>query len=679
MNPYNTVVGIDVGGTFTDLYLTRQDGTTKVCKVPSTPNDPSEGLMAALLDSGAAPHDVNLIVHGTTIATNAVIERKGAKVALITTRGFRDVLELGRRDRPSMYGLTGVHRPLIPRELRFEVSERMDAKGHVVQTLDETGLTRLAQSLLREGVDAIVVSFLHAYANPAHEARAEALLLAVDSNWEIVTSHSVCNQYFEFERTSTAVVQGYLQPLTAQYAQRLNNRLHQHGFECSTLIMQSSGGVVPLSQLSKRAAHIVRSGPAAGVMAAATLAADAGYDRVITGDMGGTSYDVAVVIDGIPKVTQSTKLDFRIPLQLPMIDVHTIGAGGGSIASIDGTGILQVGPQSAGARPGPVCYGHGGTAPTVTDANLVLGRIDWRRPIGTGQNLDIESARRAIAELGEQLSLDMEATAEAILTVVNQTMAGRTRLLSVEQGLDPRNFALVSFGGAGPLHGAALMREVGISTLIVPPSPGVLCALGCCTARARYDFSKTIERTTDTLDINELIKVFTQQSANGVEQLRVSGAPLTDIRIEHSAIMSYAGQIHALRVPLDSQQIENDWTSADLDAAFDAVYHTEFGNTLGDIQRLVVGLETTVSAAPPIQYQAASVAVTHQDAKPDRRREVYFGRWIDTAIFDRTSLKPGMTFIGPAIVEQDDATTIIDPELKARVDVYSNLIVEVNQ
>ena len=371
--------------------------------MPSTPKDPSIGLLDALRAAELKPGDLDQLLHGTTIATNAVIERRGARCALITTRGFRDVLELGRRDRPNMYGLTGIQRPLIPRDCRWEVDERLDYQGNVLIPLKARQVRELAQVLKGENVDAVVVSLLHSYANPAHEEEIRDILHEVNPAWEIVISSGVIREYYEFERTSTAVVQGYLQPLVSRYAKNLLAKLDDWGFDKQTLIMQSNGGVVPVAQLGKRAAFIVRSGPAAGVMAAAELAAEAGYDRIITGDMGGTSFDVAVVIEGKPAIAENTLLDFRIPLRLPMIDVHTIGAGGGSIAHIDRAGILQVGPESAGANPGPVCWGRGGTEPTVTDANVVLARIDPSRPIGIErESLDIESARAAMARIGEQ-------------------------------------------------------------------------------------------------------------------------------------------------------------------------------------------------------------------------------------------------------------------------------------
>ena len=396
-------VGIDVGGTYTDLYFSGGDGVERVIKVPSTPKDPSIGLLDALRAAEIKPDDLDQILHGTTIATNAVIERRGARCALITTRGFRDVLELGRRDRPNMYGLTGIQRPLIPRDCRWEVDERLDYQGNVLTPLRARQVRDLAQVLKAR---TSMRSWCRCCTpTPTRRTRKRSATSCRRSNpaWEVVTSSGVIREYYEFERTSTAVVQGYLQPLVSRYAKNLLAKLDDWGFDRQTLIMQSNGGVVPVSQLGSRAAYIVRSGPAAGVMAAAELAAEAGYDRIITGDMGGTSFDVAVVIEGKPAIAENTLLDFRIPLRLPMIDVHTIGAGGGSIAHIDRAGILQVGPESAGAYPGPVCWGRGGTQPTVTDANVVLARIDPSRPIGIErESLDIESARAAMGALGAQ-------------------------------------------------------------------------------------------------------------------------------------------------------------------------------------------------------------------------------------------------------------------------------------
>ena len=668
------VVGIDVGGTFTDLFFSRDGaGVDRVLKVPSTPDDPSRGLVDALAAAAVQPGDIDLIVHGTTIATNAVIERKGARCALVTTKGFRDILELGRRDRQRMYGLTGVQNPLIPRALRWEVEERLDHEGNVVRPLDDEAVRALARVLVELEVEAVVVALLHSYANPAHEERVRAILLESNAGWQVVTSSSVVREYYEFERTSTAAVQAYLQPLVSRYADNLQARLVERGFGTQTLVMQSNGGLVPLEQLGGRAANIVRSGPAAGVMAAARLAAEAGFDNVVTGDMGGTSYDVAVVVGGEPRVAEETALDFRVALRLPMIDVHTIGAGGGSIAHLDRGGILQVGPRSAGAVPGPVCFGRGGTEPTVTDANAVLSRINVDNPIGLKHlaSLDVEGARAAVGELGERIGLGVEDTAEAILTVVNQRMAGRTRLLSVERGHDPRDFVLVAFGGAGPLHGAAIMREVGVRTMLIPPHPGVLCALGCAIADLRYDFSRTVERRVADCTSDEVRTVFAEQRAEGERRLRESDAPVDEIVTEHAARMSYAGQIHTLRVP-----VEAGWDLGRMTDAFHAVYRGEYGNTLGDIPVAIVGLKTTVRGRRAAPAAHGAHAATPAPAEPVSRRLVHFGGWVDTPIHDRTLLRPGHTFDGPAIVEQADTTSVIEPGMRARVDAFGNVLVE---
>jgi len=668
------IVGIDVGGTFTDLFYSGDANKPhKILKVPSTPQDPSIGLLNALKAAGLEPDELEAILHGTTIATNAVIEKKGARCALVTTIGFRDLLELGRRDRPNMYGLEGTHEPLVPRDLRFEVDERLDHEGKVVRPLDEKALRAIGQELIAREVESVVISFMHAYANTAHEDRAREILAEINPQWELVTATSVVREYYEFERTSTGVVQGYLQPLVARYARNLADKLKGWGFEREVAIMQSNGGVAPLRQLGARSAYIVRSGPAAGVTAAARIAAEAGFSHVITGDMGGTSFDVAVIIDGKPEVAELTNLDFRIPLRLPMIDVHTIGAGGGSIAHLDRGGMLQVGPRSAGAMPGPVAYRRGGTEPTVTDANVVLGRINPEsRMNGDGTMLDVEGARHAVKTLGDRIGLGMEQTAEAILAVVNQRMAGRMRLMSIERGLDPRDFALVAFGGAGPLHGGALIREVGVSTMLVPLYPGVLCALGCVYADLRYDLSQTVEKRLDKLAPNELQEIIVRQRREGQKQLAESLVPIDSSSLTHAADMAYAGQIHALRVT-----IEQDWDAVRLEKAFQDAYKEKFGNTLDDMPVVIVNLRTIVVGTRTSSALPHVAAVVSGEPVANSRRPVYFGGWHDTPVYQRNDLGPGMRFNGPAIVEQSDTTTVIEPDMTVNVDVHGNLLVKV--
>lgn len=676
------VVGIDVGGTFTDLAYADSDGQVQsVLKVPSTPADPAAGVLDALEAAGATnvggqPVALDALLHGTTIATNAIIERTGAHCALVTTRGFRDVLELGRRDRISLYGLTGVQQPLIERADRWEIDERMDHTGAVLTPLDEAAAGQLAAELHRTDVDVVVVALLHSYANPEHEDRLAAILRAENPDWHVVTSSSVVTEYYEFERTSTAAVQGYLQPLVAGYAERLSAKLTEQGISRDPLVMQSNGGVVPLSRLADRAANIIRSGPAAGVMAAAKLAEEVGLRRIITGDMGGTSFDVALVIDGEPHISESTELDFRIPLRIPMIDVHTIGAGGGSIASVDRGGILQVGPRSAGAVPGPVCYGRGGTEPTVTDANVVLGRINAAAPIGRDgtRGLDLDGARQALGRLGERLGLDVEPTAEAVLAVVNTRMAGRMRLLTVEQGFDPRDLALVAFGGAGPVHAAALMRDVGVSMLLIPPYPGVLCAQGCVSADLRYEYSRTVERRVDGLDPGELEEMLADQRGRGLEQLRRDGEDIATVDVLCFADMAYLGQVHRLRV-----RIEPTWDTETLSKAFLDAYARDYGTVLGDVPILLVNIRTSVRGVRQRNSDLIDNPAERAAPTPSEHRPVYFaGHWHDTPVHHRWDLAPGTRFSGPVVIEQDDCTTVLEPGMRGRVDGRSNLQIEVS-
>ncbi|MHB1467697.1 MAG: hydantoinase/oxoprolinase family protein [Solirubrobacteraceae bacterium] len=671
-----SIVGVDVGGTFTDLFYVDGDSQPSIVKVPSTTPDPSVGVIDALRKAGIDGKGLGHFLHGTTIATNALIERRGAACALLTTRGFRDVLELGRRDRPRIYGLTGKHVPLIGRDQRWEIDERIDYRGQVLVPLEEDQVTELAQALREERLETIVVSFLHSYVNPEHEERTRELLLAVEPAWHVVTSHSVLSEYYEFERTSTAVVQGYLEPLVARYAEHLGGKLADWGYGQEPLIMQSNGGLIPASHAGRRASHMVRSGPAAGVIAAAKLAIEAGFDHVITGDMGGTSFDVAVSLGGAPTEADTVLLDFRMPVRVPMLDVRTIGAGGGSIAAVDRGGILHVGPRSAGSTPGPVAFGRGGAEPTVTDANVVLGRINAEHAIGSG-TLDVEGARAALGRLGEQLGLSAEQAASAVLRVVNARMAGEIRLITVEQGHDPREFALVAFGGAGPLHGAALLRELRIGAMLLPAAPGVLCAMGCAVADVRHDYSQTVERLLPhgegsgaaRLDLAELDAMFEQQRGEAERQLERDGVDFSAIEIQHYADMAYQGQVHRLRVP-----VQPGFVAQQLRDAFVAHYEREYGTTLGELDLVLVGARTIVRGRRP-RTTIEPGAQGAGEPSPIALRPVFFDDWTQTPIYARRDLVPGNELEGPLVVEQDDTTTVIEPDMRMRVDDAGNLVV----
>ncbi len=674
------LLGIDVGGTFTDLfYLDEATDRVGISKASTTPRDLSVGLFNAMEKIGISAREMDLFIHGTTIATNAIIERKGARCGLITTMGFRDVLELGRRDRPHVYGLYGVQEPLIPRELRLEVRERMNFRGEVIEPLDETAVLKAGEVLQRAGVEAVVVCFLHSYANPAHERRARELLHQLAPDWVVTLSSDLLPEFFEFERLSSTTLHTYLQPMVARYVDALKGKLAAVGYRRDVLFVQSNGGIMSSATARQRPANLVRSGPAAGVTAASYVAGLAGFENVISADMGGTSFDVCLIPGGRPRTTEETNLDFRLPLRMSMIDVYTIGAGGGSLAWIDRAGILQVGPESAGADPGPAAYRRGGTRPTVTDANLVLGRINPDFVLGGehGMRMDRDAAARAIREhTGPPLGLGLEAAATAIIRVVNNNMAGRIRLVSVERGYDPRDFALVAFGGAGPLHAAALMKDVGIGRCIIPYYPGVLCALGCVVADVRHDFVRTVMRTLEDLDLEGFRAMVRDTVAEGTRLIQEEGVPVERVDVLLAADMAYQGQRHNIRVSIPA-----DLTLEGIRTAFAEAYRSDYGQTLEGLPVRLTTLRVTVLGVRPKLNIGSWVAGRAAGAgAPKGRRPVYFdGRFHDTPVYARAALPVGAELHGPAIVEQDDCTAVLEPDTIARVDRLGNLILEVTK
>ena len=443
------IVGIDVGGTFTDLIgIEPKLGRVALAKVPTTVENQAFGVLAALEQGGIALADTETIVHGTTTTTNALLERKVAKVGLITTKGFRDSLELGRRTRPTAYGLTGSFEPLVPRQWRLEVPERMDADGNVVVALDEAAFRTAVLQLKEAGCEALVIHFLHSYINQSHEKRALEIAAEIWPNRYITAGHELLSEYREYERGTTACVNASVQPVLHRYIERLDGELKRRGFGRDLLVMQGNGGTIAAGIVAEAAVNTVMSGPASGVMAAAYTARAAGLPNVITYDMGGTSSDVGLIQDGVPQVSSELELEYALPIHVPMVDVHTIGAGGGSIAFINEAGMLQVGPESAGARPGPICYGRGGSRPTITDANLVLGRLNPDGLLSVDNKVSLDDVRAAMAALGQPLGLDAEGAAAAVLRIANDKMANAIRMVSLSRGHDPRDFALFAFGGA---------------------------------------------------------------------------------------------------------------------------------------------------------------------------------------------------------------------------------------
>lgn len=672
------VIGIDVGGTFTDLvYFDEASRTCRVAKVSSTPANQAEGVLTGIAGLGEALPSVDAIVHGTTVATNALLERKGARLVLVTTRGFRDVLEMHTRERPFLYGLKGVYHPLIPRDLRFEVTERTDAGGRVVIELDVKELRELVPRLRATGADCVVVTFLHSYANPENERRARAVLEESFAPDALVLSSEVLSEVKEFERTSTAVINAYVQPLIGRYFNRLQARLRPAGYERDVLVVQSNGGLIASGIAARAAVNTILSGPAAGVIAGSYIASKAGFDKCITCDMGGTSFDVCLVLGGHPAMTTQTKLDYGLPIGISMIDITTIGAGGGSLARLDARGILAVGPESAGAIPGPACYGRGGNRPTVTDANLVLGRLNPDRSGGTqgGFRLDPVLAERAVGSLSTQLGLGVVETAHAIITVANRLMSASIRMVSVERGYDPREFALVVFGGAGPLHAVPLMRELGMAKVIVPYYPGLGCALGCVIADLRHDFSSFVDRPLGTLTEAEVERTFAEHTEEGRELLQREGVDLAGIAVVRESDMAYDGQLHNVRVRLPDGALD----AVAVRRAFDETYEMSYGRLLDGLGVRVVSLRTSViGLRPRIDLRdLVRPAGLSLGAAQRGERDVFFGgKMLRTAVYERQVIPRGASFAGPAIIESDDATVVVEPGADAVVDEFGNLLLE---
>ena len=670
--------GIDVGGTNTDLLLVEpESGATRVVKVSSTPEDQSKGVIHGLAQANVALEQLTAIIHGTTIATNAVLERKGAQCGLITTRGFRDILELGRRTRPRNYGMIGSFEALIDRSFRLEVDERMDARGRVLVPLDEGQVREALHKLLELGAEAVVLQFLHSYVNPAHEQRAAEIAREIWPNDYVTVSSEILREVREFERCSTAAINAFVQPVLARYLGRLSDALASAGFPNRLLVMQGNGGIMAADLAVRQPVQTVMSGPAAGAIAAAQIGHQSGFPNLIACDMGGTSFDVSLIRDGIPAVSAEKDLAYGVPVRVPMVDIHTIGAGGGSIARVDAGGILRVGPKSAGATPGPVCYGRGGSRPTVTDANVILGRVDPAGFSGIESSAATEAVESAlIAEVGRPLGLDAVESASAILAVAGNQLASAIRLVSIEKGNDPRDFALFPFGGAGALHAVALARELGVPKVLVPRFPGITSALGCVLADLRHDFVHTIWRPLADVEPAHAEAVLTEQDTRGREMIAEEGVPIAEIEVIFEADLLYRGQSHVFRIPVSNPG----FTQEGVVRSFSERYRAHFGIELHEMTPVLGSLRTTViGRRKPIDLELFGVtAEAGRRAEPLAKRPVYFdGAFVETAIYDREAIGADATIEGPAIIQQADSTAVLDPGAIATSDRLGNLVIEV--
>lgn len=680
-SPGNVVAGIDVGGTFTDLLLVdaRGSGAVRIAKVPTTVDNQAYGVVAALGATGFPIAEIDLIVHGTTTTTNAVLERRLARTGMITTAGFRDVIELGRRTRPQPYGMTGTFLPVIPRDLRLEVSERMDAAGNIRQPLDEDGVRAAARALLAAGCESLVIHFLHAYANPAHERRAAEIARDLWPNEHVTMGHALLSEAREFERGVTASVNASVQPILKRYVARLADELATRGYERDFLMVNGNGGMISARFVAEEAAKTVMSGPASGVMAAAYTARRAGFPNVVTYDMGGTSTDVALIRNARPAVSNEIEIEYAMPIHVPMVDVHTVGAGGGSIARIDDAGLIRVGPHSAGATPGPICFGRGGTEPTLTDANLLLGRLNPARLLSVSGTASIEAVEAAFHDrIGTRAGLDGVAAAGAVLKLGNLKMAGAIRMVSVAKGHDPRDFALFAFGGAGPLHASALARELSIPRVIVPARPGITNALGCVVADLRHDFVRTVNMAVAETDEAAIAAILAEQSAEGERLIAKEAVRPKTIRHAHSADMQFMGQTHLINVPLPGPAIGRN----ELQALFEEAYFARFRVRLPEIRARLVNLNTSVIGERPDIDLSVLIDPTGRlgsvEAALVETRPVWFdGGFRDTPVYAREKLPADAAIEGPAILEQLDCTTVLEPRDRARGDADGNIIIEV--
>lgn len=676
------VAGVDVGGTFTDLIIVdERTGAVQIGKVPTTTHDQSHGVLSALAKSSHPISSIDLIVHGTTATTNALLERRIARAGMITTKGFRDVIELGRRTRPSPYGLFGTFVPVIPRNLRLEVDERIQATGDVVTPLDADGMRAAVRQLLDEGCEALVIHFLHSYKNPAHELEAAAIAREIWPNAYITTGHSLLSEAREFERGVTASVNASVQPILERYVERLRVELEKGGYSRDYLIMNGNGGTISSRLVSREAAKTVMSGPASGVIAAAYTASKAGYGNLITYDMGGTSTDVALIRDNRPLVSSEIEVEYAMPIHVPMVDVHTVGAGGGSIARVDEAGLLRVGPQSAGSTPGPICYGRGGTEPTISDANLVLGRLNAKKLLSVETPVAVEDVTAVFAErIGDRLNLDAVHAAEATVRIANMKMAGAIRMVSIAKGNDPRDFILFAFGGAGPLHAAAIARELGVPRVMIPARPGITNAIGCIVADLRHDYVNTVNTPLLESDPAHLNAILRRQTEAGMAALELEAVKPERIEVEYSADMQFVGQTHLIRVPLPDAAIVLDA----LQARFETAYYDRFRVRLPEVRAnivslnsSVVGIRKAISLEDLIPRDGRGE--TLEDAQLEVRPVWFDGAWWETPVYTSERLPLEGVVEGPAILEQLDATTVINPGDIATGDIHGNIIITIGK
>ena len=676
-------IAADVGGTFTDIAIFDEAaGSIRLGKTLTTPRRLVEGIDNGVRKSGSSFGEANLFLHGTTVAINTLLERTGARTALVTTRGFRDIYEIGRINRPEAYNLFfRKHRPLIERALRFEVDERVMSSGAVRTALTEAELERVAGLIEAERIEALAILFLHSYCNPAHEIAARDFFARRFPGVYITASHELSQEYREFERTSTVAANAYVGPRVSTYLGEVVEHLEARQFPGSFLIVQSTGGLYDVSRAQREAIRMLESGPAAGVIGTRELCRGMGLSGAIAFDMGGTTAKSGVILGGDVLMTSNSMIggyNEGLPVQIPMIDIQEVGTGGGSIARLGPGGSLRVGPQSAGSVPGPVCYGLGGTEPTVTDANLMLGRLSAERFLGGDMRLDVAATRAALqAKLADPLGLSIEEAANGVIRIAASSMSNVVKRVTTERGLDARDFPMVAFGGAGPLHAVLVARELQIRQVIVPVAPGHFSAYGMLVADLRRDYVRTLFMPSQNLDFARMEAIFREMEEEGEADVRRASASVGELRRQRGLDMRYVGQEHAVTVDVPLPAFENRDVAA-IKAASDAVHTLRYGYCSATEPAEIVSLRTSVTGHMP-KPAASTAAAGRSDVQP-ARRPVYFSAaigWRDTPVHARDSLAAGTRIDGPALIEEYASTTVMLPGDRLTVDTFGNLVIEV--
>ncbi len=665
--------GVDIGGTFTDFVaFDPVKKTLRVWKTSTTPADPTEGVLAGIAEGGRVA-DIDVLRLGATTATNAILERKGAVVAYVTTKGFRDIPFIQRGKRETHYDIAWIKpKPLVKRRHCFEIDERMTVEGEVQKSVDDAEVRQVARAIRANGlIEAVAVMLLFAYVRPDHERRIREIFAEEVPGLPVSISYDVMPKWKEYQRASTTIADAYVKPIVGKYLASLKSRLAREGMAGSVSVIRSNGGEMTLDAAAAAPVQMALSGPTGGVVGARAVALMTGQPKIVTLDIGGTSTDVSTVTDGKEAFTTNFEIEFGIPIQIPMIDIRTIGAGGGSLAWIDKGGMLQVGPKSAGAFPGPACYGRGGTAATVTDANVVLGRIDPENFLGGGMKLDAAAARAAVAAVADQIRKTPEEAALAIVRILNNNMVGALRSVLTERGLDPRDFALMAFGGAGPVHVSDLMVEAGIPEGLVPNFPGQFSAFGFLMTDARIDLERTAQMTSYAFDLDRANRVKSELSAEATESLKAQGYQ-RDIRLTCAFEARYFGQNHELEIPVafdrfTPETIERMWDD------FHAIHLARFNFNIPGEKIETVTLKVTAFAVnehPELPHVAPA---TEPPPVRTRRPVVYEAGALDTPVYDRDTLRAGHSINGPALVEEAASVTVLRPGQRLTVDTWGNL------